>query len=261
MPSVESRSSVYCLRRTSEATLRLQFLGVERLADEVVCAGLQTADLVLARVQSRDERDWYEPGLGRLFELRANLEAVDAGHLDIHQDQIGLQVTKRRERLGPGRDRYDVIAVALQQPHQKGAVNLFVVADENGSESRGSLEHQGSVPERRDVGRSGGRAPLDYCRQPAYCVGTGPHLRRYPCPHGLLRQFLRQGPDDRRLDRCDAPARRARAREPARRGGVAGASRSASCWPSPRRSRCCMASGDRPLGRAGRRRSAHSSAW
>ena len=163
---------------------------------------------------------------GACLQLGADLEAVDAGHLDIQQHQVGLQVTKRRERLGPGGDRHDVIAEPLQQPHEERAVDLFVVADENGSERRGSLEHQWSVPERSRSAADVGRGPY------RWIIVAGRHtvlatVRISDDAHApLSRQPIpAQGSRDRRPDWCDGPARRARAREPARRRGVAGASR------------------------------------
>ena len=88
----------------------LQFLGIERLADEVVGAGLEAANLVLARVQAGDERDGDQSRLGRLLQSGADLESVDAGHLDVEQHEIDVTITKRGDGFGARRHRHDFIA-------------------------------------------------------------------------------------------------------------------------------------------------------
>ena len=112
----------------------LQFLGIERLSDEVVGAGLQAADLVLAGVEPGDERDRNQPRLWRLLQIGADLEAVDAGHLDIQQHQVDVPMAERRHRFVPRRDRHDLIPELFQQPLEQCAVDVLVVADENRSQ-------------------------------------------------------------------------------------------------------------------------------
>ena len=135
----------------------LQLLGVEGLADEVVGARLQAADLVLAGVQPGDERDRNEPRLGRLFELRADLEAVGAGHLDVEQHQVDVQVAKRGDRLGPGGHRHDLIAITLQQPLEQCAVDLFIVARRARFRESRALDTNGVYPKGRPSTADSGR--------------------------------------------------------------------------------------------------------
>ena len=75
----------------------LQLFAVEGLGDEIVGAGPQAANLVFAVVQPRDQRDRNQPRLGRPLDLRANLEAVGAWHLNIEQHQVDAKTAKRRQ--------------------------------------------------------------------------------------------------------------------------------------------------------------------
>ena len=72
------------------------FLGLERLGDEVHCAQGEAAHLVVGVMLGREEDDRHLAQFRRFLEAPAHFEAVDAGHADVEQDQF------RRARLrGP----------------------------------------------------------------------------------------------------------------------------------------------------------------
>jgi hypothetical protein len=67
-----------------------QLQAIEGFGDEIVAAGLDAANTVVARIQRGDHNDRYQLGFGIVFQQCANLEAVYLGHHDVEQDHVRL---------------------------------------------------------------------------------------------------------------------------------------------------------------------------
>ncbi len=99
---------------------------IERLVHEVVGAGLKTGQAIVAAVERGQQDNRNMTRVGVLLELPADLVAIDAGHHDVEQDNVGL----RRNSLGNGAaavrsaDHLIVIGfeLGLEQAHIGGDV-------------------------------------------------------------------------------------------------------------------------------------------
>ena len=112
MPSVESRSSVYCFRRTSDATRACSSSGSNGLPMKSSAPACRPRILCSRAFSPVTSATGMSLVSGAVLELSADLEAVDAGHLDVEQHQIDVHVTKRGDGLGAGGHRHDLIAIA-----------------------------------------------------------------------------------------------------------------------------------------------------
>jgi len=85
-----------------------------RLREEIIRAGLQTAHAIgdVAQCGHHDDRDVRGLGIG-LQEL-ADLEAVEARHHDVEQDEIGRLAPRQVDRLVAVIRRDDVVVLAGQ---------------------------------------------------------------------------------------------------------------------------------------------------
>src|SRR6267143_1994659 len=91
----------------------------QRLGDITITPG--RADSVLVAFHRQGSESNYRNGAGRMvsLELRGGLEAVHAGQLDVHQDQVGLQVASQRQPgLGVRGAHYGVPRRFQQKFHQ-----------------------------------------------------------------------------------------------------------------------------------------------
>ena len=109
---------------------RAQLEPVVGLRHEVVGPGLEAGDARLAVVEGRDEDDGHlgEPGV--LAEAAAGLEAVDARHHDVEQDEVGRRRRRGLERLEAALARGDAQVVRGEQRAKRLAVARLVVHDE-----------------------------------------------------------------------------------------------------------------------------------
>ena len=72
------------------ARTRAQIEGVERLGDVIDRSQVQPDDLVLGRGRAGEEEDRDHAKLGIGFQIPADLEAGDVGHVEIEEDQVGV---------------------------------------------------------------------------------------------------------------------------------------------------------------------------
>jgi len=82
-----------------------QVLGPHRLGDEIIAAGIQRGVLAIGvRIAGKKHDGCGHESLA-LTDQRGQLEAIGAGHVDVHQDQVGLeafQLVQRGQRLDHG---------------------------------------------------------------------------------------------------------------------------------------------------------------
>jgi len=103
-----------------------QLVLLDRFGNEVVGADVGGALHVAGLVQGRDHEDRYVVGRGVGAEALAHLEAAEARHHDVEQNQVGLPGCDLLQRLfavGRGAQLVATIAqVGLQQLHPLGVV-------------------------------------------------------------------------------------------------------------------------------------------
>src|SRR6185436_9084173 len=136
-------------------------LHVDRLGDVAVAAGLEEAVLVAAHGVRGQRQDGDLPGAVVALHLAHDREAVHAGEVNVHQDQVGGRVGLAGDRqrfLAAGR-LDDVVAALFEQVLDELHVHVVVFDDEDGS-----IHHAGPV---RGVYYAGGR-PWAGCRGPLF---------------------------------------------------------------------------------------------
>ncbi|CRG92914.1 hypothetical protein PISL3812_09992 [Talaromyces islandicus] len=109
---------------------RHQLLGLERLDDVVIGAGLQAHHHVDG-VALRRQHDDRHPGLGP--DQPAHLDAVPAGQHEIEQHQIGLGLTESGQSPVTVRDERRLEALAAQHDAEHLGQCGVVIDDENAS--------------------------------------------------------------------------------------------------------------------------------
>src|SRR5437667_43764 len=148
------RSSAYTgsVATSSTSTARPlageQLAHTERLGDEVGGAQAKRFDRRFLGRHRRDHQDRKvaEPLVG--LHLGQELEAVHLGHHDVEQQQVGAFLLELpHEPLATGRDD-DLVAVLLEDPHERADQRLVVVGDED--LGRGTVGHLLSPREARD---------------------------------------------------------------------------------------------------------------
>src|SRR5437667_93135 len=125
-----------------------QLAHTERLGDEVGGAQAKRLDRRFLGRHRRDHQDRKvaEPLVG--LHLGQELEAVHLGHHDVEQQQVGAFLLELpHEPLATGRDD-DLVAVLLEDPHERADQRLVVVGDED--LGRGTVGHLLSPREARD---------------------------------------------------------------------------------------------------------------
>ena len=157
MALVETDVRVTTPARILDATFRaLQDFGLSRLTVEDVAqrAGLSrqtvyryfpSKDHLMMALVSREEETFLD-GVGDRSEGRHHHEggvalrglgllhqpdAVEAGHLEVGQDDVGIELGELAERLEPVSGRVGDEAVLVQDLAQRGASVRLVVDDEN----------------------------------------------------------------------------------------------------------------------------------
>ena len=104
-------------------------VGVERLLENVVCAQLRGFDGGLNRRVSADHDD--DRARIALLDLLERLDAVDAGHLHIEEDEIRPLLGVFRQTVHGISDRAHLVTLELEQLPECGADALLVVDDQN----------------------------------------------------------------------------------------------------------------------------------
>ena len=109
-------------------------LGVERLGEVVLGALLHGLDGARDRAERRhDHEDRARRGGLRLLHER---DAVEAGHLQVGEDDVGVELLELAERLEAVGRRLGRVALVAEDLAQRGARVRLVVHDEDAS--RGS---------------------------------------------------------------------------------------------------------------------------
>ncbi len=108
-----------------------QRLGVDVLVDVSPGAGAQGGDHGALLGEAGDDQD--AGGVGQFPQAAQGLDAVHAGHLDVHQDDVGLELLGAGHALGAVAglaDHLDVV-LDLQEGAQAAADHLVVVDEED----------------------------------------------------------------------------------------------------------------------------------
>ena len=88
--------------QTHERTrARLQLVRIHRLGQEIVGAGVDALNLVLALVQRGDEHDRRQPCRGVALDSLADVVPAELRHQHIHQHEIGMRGRHHRRALLP----------------------------------------------------------------------------------------------------------------------------------------------------------------
>src|SRR6266550_7101340 len=111
----------------------------QRLGDITITPGRGDALLVAFHRQGSESN--YRNGAGRMvgLELRGGLEAVHAGQLDVHQDQVGLHVASQRQPVLGVRGTHHGVARRFQQKFYQLHVGGVVFDDQNSCHVRRPL--------------------------------------------------------------------------------------------------------------------------
>ena len=117
-PAVEPRSDP-----------RTQDRGIERLGQEILGAGLDAPDDGGRVLDPRDHdhRDVAESLV--VLEALEHLDAVEAGHLDVEQDQVGRLGLERRERVEAVLELDRAVPVVLEMLGEQSAIQRIVIDD------------------------------------------------------------------------------------------------------------------------------------
>ena len=103
---------------------------IDRLREEVVCAGLQPFHPLGAEARGEHDHRQHVRRLP-LAELAADGVAVRRRHQDVEQDEIGLLRVGQLEGCAPVRRRDDLVAARLEQRLEQAHVLGDVVNDED----------------------------------------------------------------------------------------------------------------------------------
>jgi hypothetical protein len=106
---------------------RLELFGVYRFAEIVVGARLKSLEALIEGVVAGEHEDWHMRERRPTAELAADLVAINAGHEDIEEDEVGRGLLDLSERLGPTARRHHVIARREQDPAHIGEAEGVVI--------------------------------------------------------------------------------------------------------------------------------------
>jgi len=111
--------------RQQRGDAREEHARAERLRHVVVHPG-RKARLAILRKRVRGHRDDVRPALGRpaLDNPARRVEAVELGHLDVHQHDVVRLQLERLDRLEPVRRHVGAVAEALEQPDARFEIEL-----------------------------------------------------------------------------------------------------------------------------------------
>ena len=124
-----------------------QLRPVERLADEVVGAGVEAVDDVLRRAAAGQEEDREVGPCGVTAEPAGDLVPVELGQADVQEDQVGVVLADRAEaRLAVGHAD-NCVSVALEDRLEQRAVGCVVLdhEDDGPRRARGAIGRRCAV--------------------------------------------------------------------------------------------------------------------
>jgi hypothetical protein len=105
--------------------------GIERLAQEIVGAGEDTLEAIVALRLRGDDDDRHETRRRLLFESAANVEAVASRRHEIEEHDIRRLRRAGRQHLVGGANHRHVMSFAGQQTVQEPGTDVVVIGDEN----------------------------------------------------------------------------------------------------------------------------------
>ena len=155
-PAVEARSDP-----------RTQDRGIERLGQEILGAGLDAPDDGAGVLDPRDHdhRDVAESLV--VLEALEHLDAVQAGHLDVEQDQVGRFGLERRERVEAVLELDRAVPVVLEMLGEQSAIQRIVIDDRD----RGGRRSQTGQAAPRGVGPARRRRVFERLDSLTLCRG------------------------------------------------------------------------------------------
>ena len=104
---------------------------IDRLAEKIVRAGINSVDAVFGLRKPRDKHYRSEPGFGSILDSAANLEAVHSRHHDIEQYQIRPKRGALRQRGLAVVHFVHLKSFAAQQHFERVAGGRFVINDQD----------------------------------------------------------------------------------------------------------------------------------
>src|SRR4051812_14920568 len=96
------------------ADAREDLLGLEWLWQVIDSARAQAFDHIVGFVFRRDKNYWRTPTAVSFLQAPASFEAVDAGHHDIEQDEVGPELFVELQRAFPRATFGELIAFAAK---------------------------------------------------------------------------------------------------------------------------------------------------
>ena len=220
------------------------FVGLNRLGDVVHRAELQPGHLV-GDVAERREED--HDGLLRLgvgLERAAHFEAVDVGHHDVEQHQVGLRAADDLQRRAAVARGEDAVAGAVERPDQHLQVHRAVVHDEDRRLRRRQLRlvpgWSPARPHPRRARRRGRATRRSRTRDPSRPSAARAPLQPRPPETSSWASVSRSVIDRRRTPASARRAAMSRRRGPSSTAGSDGGG--AGCEPDTKRTPRCVRS-------------------
>ena len=105
----------------------MQLRRIERLVEEIVGAGLDPLQAIVAIGLRRHDHDRRQPRGRMFFQRPAHVEAVPAGRDQIEEHEIGRRRLTGGEHLAAGVDELHVMTFAGEQPFEKTRARFVVV--------------------------------------------------------------------------------------------------------------------------------------
>jgi hypothetical protein len=106
------------------------------LRDVVDRSRLERAEFLLGHLHRGHEEDRNVRRLRTLLEALAGRDAVQAGHDQIDQDQVGRGVLQQRQRAAPTLRHEHIVAGLGQRVEEEGEIRGGVIDDEHASRGR-----------------------------------------------------------------------------------------------------------------------------
>ena len=111
-------------------------LRADRLGQEIVAARVQRFEMLVGIVLAGEEHDRRRDERLALADQRGQLHAVDVGHVQIHQDQLGPEAIELVERGQPFGDRERLHAGLAQDRFGEERLRAIVLDDHDAKRMR-----------------------------------------------------------------------------------------------------------------------------
>ena len=115
------------------ADARAKLGHVHRLAEELVCAGIQPTRYVERIVQRTDKQNGRGAVLRHLAEPPAYLDSADVGQHHVQQNDHRSRIERHAKRLHAGSGQADIEPLHMQHVGQQSAHGLFIITDQKPS--------------------------------------------------------------------------------------------------------------------------------